>query len=370
MKKLFYSLSLAALCLIFSSWGSTGHRIINQHAPASFPAILNFLKATWPTILSEHASDADYRKQDDPTEGPKHYIDVENFSTFIQHGTLPMSYDSALAMFGYYFLDNNGNLPWATVITVDTLKRCFQRHNFTKASLVAADLGHYVGDGHQPLHITQNYDGQETGQDGIHSRYETHMVGSYQNLLTYADDSAFLIPDVPGYVFSYIYEDHKYVDSVLIADQYATSIAGTTSGSEYYTELWNKTGNFTIQMMRNASYALSSLIYTAWVQAGSPLPWPDGIDENTRSTTRLIQNYPNPFRGITNIPVEVNKNNTMVTVTVMDAMGNVKETLLDRKMTTGLYEMEWDATGFPGGMYYVVMKADDSVQTMKVMVIR
>jgi len=369
MKKLFYSLSLVVLMLVFSSWGSTGHRIINSHAPASFPYVLNFLKSSWTTILAIHASDADDRKQIDPTESPKHYIDIENYDEFLTNGTIPISYDSARAIHGTSFITVNGTLPWTTVITYDTLVKCFQRHNFTKASLIASDLGHYVGDGHQPLHITRNFDGDMTGQGGIHGTYETSMVERYESQLVYPDDSATLITDVPGYIFTYIYLGHKYVDSILIADLHAKSVASYHS-SAYYADLWDQTGAFTIQLMKNASYALSSLIYTAWVQAGSPIPWPDGINEKGSGATHLVQNYPNPVSGLTTIPLQVTGNNTAVSVQITDAIGNVKATLLNERKSTGVYNLVWDASGFPGGVYFVVMKADDRTETMKLMVIR
>jgi hypothetical protein len=45
-------------------------------------------------------------------------------------------------------------------------------------ALVAAGLlSHFVADLGQPFHATRNYDGFETGQGGIHSYYETQVVG-------------------------------------------------------------------------------------------------------------------------------------------------------------------------------------------------
>jgi hypothetical protein len=51
-------ISLAAL-IIFSGWGSVGHRKINQHAPASFPHSMEFLKSNWTILLAAHGSDAE-----------------------------------------------------------------------------------------------------------------------------------------------------------------------------------------------------------------------------------------------------------------------------------------------------------------------
>ena len=41
--------------------------------------------------------------------------------------------------------------------------------------LYAAILAHYVADGHVPLHAVVNYDGQLTGQQGLHSRWEAEL---------------------------------------------------------------------------------------------------------------------------------------------------------------------------------------------------
>lgn len=369
MKKIFQTTLFIAILILLVSWGSTGHRIINQHAPASFPYLLNFLETSWTTILAEHASDADYRKEEDPTESPKHYIDIENYNEFQNYGRIPMSYDSAVMLHGSYFVIDNGTLPWSTVIAFDTLKRCFQRRDFTKASLVAADLGHYVADGHQPMHITRNYDGQTTGNDGIHSRYETSMINRYDDQISFTEDSAFLIPDVASYVFTYIYENHRYVDSVLIADDHATQVAGSTSGTTYYNDLWDQTSTFTVGLFNRASYALSSLIYTAWVNAGSPLPYPAGIEEQSGSLTRITGNSPNPFSGATQIALEVVKNNTALTVTIADGAGKTMARVADGKWAAGHYNLRWDAGNLPGGLYFAVLKCDGFTQVVKMVVL-
>lgn len=56
------------------------------------------------------------------------------------------------------------NLPWAILIAVDSLTNQFRRRDWQKAMLTAADVGHYVSDGHMPLHLARNYDGQINNQ--------------------------------------------------------------------------------------------------------------------------------------------------------------------------------------------------------------
>ena len=271
MKYTLHTFSLILLCLILASWGSKGHRKISQNMAASLPAQLNFLSPSWTNFVAAHASDADYRKDQDPDESPRHYIDIDNYPEFVQTGRIPQTFDSIVAKYGLTHVIDQGILPYTTIITFDSLKNCFQRRDWNRSELFAADLGHYVGDGHMPLHITRNYNGQMTGQTGVHSRYETSMISRFETQIVYTPGQAHVIEDISGYIFSYLYENYKYVDSVLLADTYATSIAGGTGSDAYYQALWAKSSGFTIHLMKNGSTALADLIYTAWVQAGSPL---------------------------------------------------------------------------------------------------
>jgi hypothetical protein len=43
----------------------------------------------------------------------------------------------------------------------------------------AGEMAHYIDDINQPLHSTQNYDGQVTGNSGIHARYAGTMIAQH-----------------------------------------------------------------------------------------------------------------------------------------------------------------------------------------------
>ncbi len=370
MKKKIHNLTFTfialSLWLILSSWGTVGHRKINQHAPASFPSGLNFLKTSWTTILADNASVADERKQWDNNEAPKHYIDIDNYNEFILYGKIPMSLDSLKNIHGITFILDNGILPWATIATFDSVKACFQRSDFNKASLFAADLGHYVADGHMPLHITKDYDGRTSSQHQIHSRYESHMIGSYNDYIIYPDDTAQFISDVPGFIFTYLYHNYEYVDSVLLADDYAQSIAGNNNSSTYYQALWDRTGTFTTALFKHASWSIANLIYTAWVEAGSPnsVPW------LTMVPSILGQNNPNPFQNSTSIPMEIKGNNENVTLKVFDSRGKLVTTLLDGRMIKGNHQVDFDASGYRSGIYFYTLQTGDAVMTRKMVLIK
>ena len=283
------------LLLIFGGWGNIGHEIINKNAPASFPSQMSFLQS-WSTQLGEHASDADYRKSSDPNESPRHYIDIDNYPEFNSDKKITQNYDSLVAKHGYDFVIGQGILPWAIITAVDSLQKLFETEAWENALLIAADIGHYVGDSYMPLHITRNYNGQYSNQNGIHSRYESSMIGKYQNEFEYGDiDTAIYIDNIPDYVFQHIYYNYKYADSVLTADSLATSYAGNTNGDNYYQKLWELTGNYTKEFFINASKELADLIYTAWVNAGSPgsVTGISNLKTNQLKNFLLLQNYPN-----------------------------------------------------------------------------
>ena len=178
----------AVLFFIFLGWGYVGHHIINYNTILSaLPQMVFF--DTWADSLAAHASDADYRKSWDPDEAPKHYIDIDNYPEFIANGTMPQNFDSLVAIHGYSFVIDQGILPWAIINTADSLEAAFEINDMHKAMLTAADLGHYIADSHMPLHITKNYNGQYTGQYGVHSRYESDLIETFQSQIVYDGDT-------------------------------------------------------------------------------------------------------------------------------------------------------------------------------------
>ncbi len=370
MKKILRSLLLLLILpLLLISWGRDGHRVINTKASLSFPAEMSLFNS-WTQMLADHASDADDRKSWDSYEGPKHYIDIDNYAQFLEKGNIPENLDSAIAQNGREFVYDQGILPWATVTAYDTLVNCFKRKDWSKAVLVAADLGHYVADGHMPMHITSNYDGQLTGNKGIHSRYESYMIKDYVNDIDYSGDSVHKIEDVSRYVFSYIYDNHSYVDSVLAADNYAKSINSNTYSSEYKAALWAKTRGFTIQLFSNASHSLAGLMYTAWAEAGKPdtSTTVTSVDESVISNIQLYQNFPNPFKGSTTIRYRM-ENASNISLLITDTNGSVITRLVNKQTGRGVHTITWDAENMPAGIYYLVLKQNNEKQIRKMVVL-
>ncbi len=363
IKKYFFILSV----LIFGGWGNTGHKIINESASLFLPPQFDF---NWSEQLADHASDADKRKGADPTESPKHYIDIDNYQSFVDSNYIIQNYDSIVAKYGLSFVIDQGTLPWSIIAAVDSLQSAFVKSDFNNAALIAADLGHYVADAHMPLHITKNYNGQLSGQSGIHSRYESQMINRYSQQIKITADSISTIKSIDDYVFNFIYENYKYVDSVLAADKTAKSLAGSTGSDLYYEKLWDVSKNFTSYLFNHASKTFAELILTAWVNAGSPSSLTDLQDFiATVSSHKLYQNYPNPFNPTTIISWQ-SATSSRQTLKVYDILGNEVSTLVDEFKPAGNYEVTFNANGLASGVYFYSLKAGDNFQTNKMILMR
>jgi len=351
---------LIAISLILISWGGTGHFNITQKAALSFNAEMQPF-TDWLPYLAQHSSDADDRKSWDPNEGIKHYIDIDNYPEFVRDGFITQSLSELIAQHSQSMVFDNGTLPWTTIHTYDSLVKYLRLENWEKAKYFAADLSHYVADGHMPLHITRNYNGQYTGNTGIHSRYESTMINYRINQITYTGKSIAPIANVSDYVFNYMYAHYKYVDSILLADTYAQSITGSTSSIAYKDTLWAKTKYFTPVLFKNASHALAELMYNAWLEAGNP----SLITNNASQATMLeLLIAPNPFKSSTNISFTLNQE-TEVLLQMMDLTGKQLAVIANGNLSPNSYSLNWDSGNLPAGIYLVELRTSNTRQVKK-----
>ncbi len=257
------------LGLFISSWGYRGHEKIAEKSGQFFVGKMGAFKS-WVPYLIEHSPNPDQRKKLDKTEGPKHYIDLDSFPEYLVSKSISQQLDTLIARHGETFVYDQGILPWATLATYDSLVSCFARLDTMNAKLYAADLCHYVADGHMPLHLTSNYNGQNTGNMGIHGRYESDMVNRFWDEIDFKPTRLKKIKNRENYIFGYIYSSTPYIDSILVADNFAKTIDPDTESTVYEEALWNSTKGFTVELFRCASDHYAEMLYTAWREAGRP----------------------------------------------------------------------------------------------------
>lgn len=273
MKKIFSTLLLSILLptILVYGWGDKGHKLIAAFAMRQLPAGMNFSNEFKSAII-EHSVDPDNRKREDKSEGSKHFIDIDFYKEF-SDGIVIMSRDSLNKLYDEKVVTKEGILPWATEETYYKLMKAFKEKDKEKVLLYTSDLAHYVADGHQPLHATVNYNGQLSDQKGVHFRYEIEMVDQYLNSIekNYDDQIPYYVNSIPSMIFNYIAEANNYVELILSADKFAAKKTDGKFDSEYYRLFWFRTKYVTINEINSAALSLSSLIYSAWMDAGKPV---------------------------------------------------------------------------------------------------
>ncbi len=348
------------------SWGGATHKVINKEAVKHLPSSLTFFlnNVQW---ISDHAVDPDNRKGSDPTEAPKHFIDIEDYAEF-KTGTLSHDINVLIAKYGSSTVTNIGVVPWAIVWSLDSLTQTLRRGDSTKALQFAADLGHYVGDAHQPLHVTANYDGGQTRNSGIHSRYESSMLSTYLSLVVVTKDSVHFIAGPVDFAFTFVAKGNALVDSILKADNYAKTIDSQYK-TAYYAALWAKTGAMTQNQIQDATVDLACFWYTAAVNAGLISLTSVSSAGGLQPRFELLQNYPNPFNPTTTISFSLGFASN-VTVKIYNLLGEEVETLVSGNRSAGIFRVQWKATGVASGIYLCRMQAGTYVETRKLILMK
>ncbi len=88
---------------------------------------------------------------------------------------------------------------------------------------------------------------------------------------------------------------------------------------------------------------------------------------------RLDQNYPNPFNPVTTVSFVISSAGgrpAIVTLKVYDVLGREVAELANGRMATGIHTIRWNASGYPGGVYYYRLMAGEFSQTRKMMLVK
>lgn len=100
--------------------------------------------------------------------------------------------------------------------------------------------------------------------------------------------------------------------------------------------------------------------------------WESGVTNVSDSPLKnfsLQQNYPNPFNPATNIgwQTPVGSHTTLI---IYDVLGNEVATLVDEYKPAGTYEVEWNSSENPSGIYFYTLNAGSQIQTRKMVLIK
>ncbi len=266
------------------SWGFYGHKRINRMAVFTLPPEMVTFYKTHIEFVTNHAVDPDKRRYGVEGEAPRHYIDIDHYG---EHAfdSVPKFWKAAIAKYTEDTLMAYGIVPWQIEKHYYKLLNAFKNENLDQILSYSADLGHYVADAHVPLHTTENYNGQLTGQRGIHGFWESRIPELKAEDYDYFVGRAKYVDSPIKSAWKIVYDSHMGVDSVLKFEaalnkefpqdrKYAYENRGNLMMKVYSLEYTNRYDLMikgqVERRMRESIIMVGSLWYTAWVNAGKP----------------------------------------------------------------------------------------------------
>lgn len=283
VKSLIRTITILTIPILLLGWGFHAHRQINRLAVFTLPPqMIGFYKANI-GYLAEAAVHADRRRFSVPDEAPCHYIDIDHFGDSVIH-TMPRFWKDAVKQYGEDSLRAYGILPWHVNIMYYRLRDAFLVKDPAKILSLSADLGHYVADAHVPLHTTENYNGQMTGQEGIHAFWESRLPELFSSQFDFFVGKANYLENPQLTIWKAIEKTHQALDSVLLFEKqltnqfaekkYSFESRGKITVKVYsydFSKAYQEALNGMVErQMRSAIKLVGDFWYTAWMDAGQP----------------------------------------------------------------------------------------------------
>jgi len=261
-------------------WGDAAHMAITRASCKVLPGELGEVFRANEDFLAYHSLDPDIRANEEKklppeerTERHGHFIDIDLYGRFPFSG-VPHSYAEAVKRYGETTLKAWGTLPWRVDKYFQKTVSAMKADDWEEAMLAAANLSHYLADAHVPLHLTYNYDGQYTGNYGVHGRFDTELPKRVLKHAELSPKAAKVEPEMAEaaeFVFSIIPDAYVWIDNILWADSLAS--AGRDDYDEvYYGRFQELIGSLAYERMNKAAHNIACIWLSAWVEAGKPKP--------------------------------------------------------------------------------------------------
>ena len=272
---------VAALTLVFApssvfAWGAAAHRYIMRRAIDLLPPDIRPFFADHRDELIMRVNDPDLWRVAGFEDDPNHFMNfgMSELGPY-PFAALPRDLDKAMEKFGMPMLKRIGMLPWREAEEFGNLRRAFEGfkdgspYAAGNAVLFASVAAHYIQDAHQPLHASNNYDGQLTNQRGVHARFETALFERFESRLTITPSAATPMTHPRDAAFDALLASYQLVPQVLQADKDA--VAGKEAyDDDYFEKFFAKVRPTLEERLGGAITATASLLWGAWEQAGRP----------------------------------------------------------------------------------------------------
>jgi hypothetical protein len=283
MKYITFSILLLFGGMILSGWGFFAHQRINRLAVFTLPPPMVRFYKKHITFITEAAVNPDRRRYSVTDEAARHYIDLDHYgdSTVFK---MPKFWNQAVEKYSEDTLKAYGIVPWHVNTMYYRLRDAFLLRNPDRILRMSAEIGHYIADANVPLHTTENYNGQLTGQEGIHGFWESRLPELFSDQYDYFVGKASYLENPQLVIWDGVAEAHQCVKAVLAEEKqlaekfkekkYSFETKGRQTVKVYskeYSKAFHKILDGMVERrMRAAIKMIGDFWYTAWVDAGQP----------------------------------------------------------------------------------------------------
>jgi hypothetical protein len=268
---------------MLSGWGFFAHQRINRLAVFTLPPTMIRFYKKHISYLTEAAINPDRRRFSVPDEAPRHYVDLDHYgdSTVFK---MPKLWKNAVAEFSEDTLKAYGIVPWHVNVMYYRLRDAFLLRDPERILKISAEIGHYIADANVPLHTTENYNGQLSGQEGIHGFWESRLPELFSDSYDFFVGKASYLENPQVTIWDGVAAAHGCVKTVLAEEKqlaekfkerkYSFETKGRQTVKVYsleYSKAFHKILEGMVErQMRTAIKMIGDFWYTAWVDAGQP----------------------------------------------------------------------------------------------------
>jgi hypothetical protein len=236
-------------------------------------------------FITENAVNPDKRRYVVEGEESRHYIDLEYYGGESVLREALNYWPQAVEAYAQEVLIQHGVLPWHIYRMKHALTEAFHKKDVYQMLRLSADIGHYIADAHVPLHTSENYNGQLTGQEGIHGLWETRLPELFMGSYSLFTGKAAYVHNPQKSAWEAILTAHKAVDSVLNLEKklseyfpatkkYSFEQRGSVLQKVYsiaYAQAYHMLLDGQVERQMRASVKMVGDFWlTCWVDAGQP----------------------------------------------------------------------------------------------------
>ncbi len=265
-------------------WGFFAHQKINRLAVFTLPPeLIGFYKQNIQEI-TEKAVNPDMRRYAVKEEAARHYIDIDVYGDSAVY-TMPRYWSEALIKYSEDTLKAYGIVPYHINRVCAWLIKAFQNKDAAQILRLSADLGHYIADANVPLHTTENYNGQLSGQYGIHGFWESRLPELFADNYDLLTGKAAYVENLQLRAWDAVVHAHEALDSVLLFEKqltkryseskkYGYEERGNTTIRTYsfdFSKDYHRRLNGMVERRMRASIKMvGDFWFSCWVKAGQP----------------------------------------------------------------------------------------------------